>query len=128
MNWYNFAAGAATGAGAIGVVWFLLQRKPEMPIIKEVVAEKQIEVEVALTDQDLLKVPCSESYLEKRGESLCRELYCYLMTRGALGNKASAATCESITNTINKTAILSACQNDDDAKARACVEFFDRRL
>ena len=128
MNWYNFIGGAAAGAGTIGVIWFLMQRNVEPVVIKEVVAEKQIEVEAALTDQDLLKTPCSDSYLEKNGEGLCREMYCYLMTRGAIGNKASAATCESITNTINKAMIIKSCADPDEAKQRACIEIFDRRI
>jgi hypothetical protein len=105
-----------------------MQKKPEIPVVKEVVAEKQIEVEANLTDIDLLKVPCSESYLQSKGESLCREMTCLLFTRGAVGNKASVSTCESITNTINKSFIISKCENEDADKKRACVEFFDRRL
>ena len=70
----------------MGAIWFIFSRNLEPPVIKEVVAEKQIEVEAALTDQDLLEIPCSKDYLSENGESLCREMYCYLMTRGAIGN------------------------------------------
>ena len=114
--------GAAAGAGTIGVIWFLMQRNFKPVVIKEVVAEKQIEVEAAL------KTPCSDLYLQKNGEGLCREMYCYLMTRGAIGNKASAATCESITNTINKSMIIKSCADPDETKQRACIEIFDRRI
>ena len=129
MNWYQIFGGAAAGAGTVGTIWFLSTRKPEPPpVIKEVVAEKQIEVEAALTDQDLLKIPCSKDYLAENGESLCREMYCYLMTRGAIGNKASAQTCESITNAVNKALIIKICADPDEDKRRQCVELFDRRI
>jgi hypothetical protein len=128
MDFYQIFGSAAVGAGAVGVIWFLVSRDLEPKVIKEVVAEKQIEVEAALTDQDLLKVPCSKDYLSENGESLCREMYCYLMTRGAIGNKASAQTCESITNAVNKALMIKICANPDEDKRRSCIELFDRRF
>tara|TARA_Y100001963_G_scaffold47948_1_gene67395 strand:- start:297 stop:686 length:390 start_codon:yes stop_codon:yes gene_type:complete len=129
MEWYSWlGTGAAIGGSTVGIIWFFMHKKPELPVIKEVVAEKQIEVEAQLTDQQLLKVPCSDSYLQSKGESLCREMYCLLMTRGAVGNKAAASTCESISNSINKAMILETCANEDETKQRACIEFYDRRL
>ena len=132
MTWWSWLlAGALGGSGTVGLVWkFWPRAKPEVIIVKEEVAKEQLEIEKKLlSNQDLLPVPCSETYLAAHGEQLCREMFCHLMARGVVGNKAEASSCEAISNTINKAYIIKTCAAfDDEAKAKQCVELFDRRI
>ena len=135
MTWWTWMlAGALGGAGAVGTVWKLWpKKKPETPpvvVVEEKTAKEQLEVEKKiLSNQDLLTVPCSDTYLAAHGEQLCREMCCYLMGRGVVGNKAEASSCEAISNTINKAYIIKTCNAfEEEDKQKQCIELFDRRI
>jgi hypothetical protein len=129
MDWLLYIGIAIGSAGAgSAITWFFTKPDPPPIVVKEEVAKEQIEVQKNLTQPDLLEVPCSLEYITKHGESLCRELFCRMTTRG-IDSKTSGAECESISNTINKSLILSVCGAKEAKEDRdECIEFFDRRI
>ena len=135
MEWIVGVVAFIIGAGGgTGITWSLMKNRKVDPVIVETnkVVEKMVEVDNSLTDQDLLKIPCSKEYMEANGEGLCREKFCRMNTRsGNQSNSATAKECEAISNTINKAFVQEHCQTlsgGDDEKNKACIEFFDRRL
>jgi len=118
-----FVIGGGTGAGVAS--YLVKKNPPETKII-----EKMVEVDNSLSSTDLLKIPCSLEYMEKNGESLCREMFCRMNTRsGNQSNSASAKECEAISNVLNKLLIKTECAKEETPEAkRSCVEFFDRRI
>ena len=133
MEWILLAAGLLTGGGT---TWFVMKDRPPKIVETNKVIEKMVEVDRSLTNQDLLKIPCSKDYMEKNGQGLCREMFCRMNTRGgATQQTATSKECEAIGNILNKKSILHACgqvAKDDKVNAeknkKDCVEFFDRRL
>lgn len=79
-----------------------------------------------LTNTDLLKIPCSNEYIDKNGDLLCREMFCRLQTRG-LDSAASQSECEEISNIQNSLQILKACDGKDAGAYQACVNVFEKR-
>lgn len=91
-----------------------------------------------LTEVDLLKIPCSEEYIEKHGESLCREMFCR-MNRQGQAQGSTAKECDAISNTINSQASLKTCMVYWDDKTRTsrgldqnsryaqCLNLFEKR-
>jgi len=133
MEWIIAVAAFLVGGGVGGgVTWGLMKGKDPIIVETNKVVEKMVEVDNSLTDQDLLKIPCSSEYMEKNGEGLCREMFCRMNTRsGNQSNSATAKECEAISNTINKAYVQKHCltlSSGDDEKNKACIEFFDRRL
>ena len=130
MEWVFLVVGIIVGAGSgTGVTWaFLRNKKPEIIETNKVV-EKMVEVDNSLTETDLLKVPCSASYIEKNGESLCREMFCRMNTRsGNQSNAASSKECESISNLINTKVIIDACKEyAEENKKEQCERLFEKR-
>ena len=136
MEWILLAVGLVVGSGS---TWGLMKNRPPKIVETNKVIEKMVEVDNSLTDIDLLKIPCSLEYLEKNGDSLCREMFCRMNTRGgATQQTATSKECESIGNILNKRAIIKSCdklakQSDVEAqeyekRKKECVEFFDRRF
>ena len=77
---------------------------------------------------DLLQIPCSSEYIEKNGESLCREMFCRMNTRsGNQSNAASSKECESISNLINTKIIIEACKEYEPDKRDKCERLFEKR-
>tara|TARA_B100001287_G_scaffold263605_2_gene254653 strand:- start:181 stop:609 length:429 start_codon:yes stop_codon:yes gene_type:complete len=135
MEWLIVAIAFVVGSGAgTGITWSIMKnKKPKVQIVEtNKVVEKMVEVDNSLTDQDLLKIPCSKEYMEKNGEGLCREMFCRMNTRsGNQSNAATAKECEAIGNILNKKMILKKCEDlakGDATKKKECIEFFDRRL
>ena len=134
MDWVLLVVGFLVGAaGGAGLTAGVLKNK-EPRIIK-----KTIQVDRSLTSADLLKVPCSKEYMEQHTSALCSLMFCRMNTRsGNQSNAASAQECEAISNTLNKRYILNQCNKvaekldlkaqEYDAKVKACLEFYDRRL
>lgn len=128
MDWIIYIAIGVGSAGAGSAVTYWLTKKSEPVVVKEEVAKEQVEVQKNLTQPDLLEIPCSLDYITAHGESLCRELFCRMTTRG-IDSKTSGAECESISNTINKSLILGICgAKKTKEDRRECIEFFDRRI
>lgn len=135
MEWLIIAIAFVVGGGAgTGITWSVLKNKqPKVQIVEtNKVVEKMVEVDNSLTDQDLLKIPCSKDYMEKNGEGLCREMFCRMNTRsGNNSNSATSKECEAIGNILNKKTVLQMCNHvgkEDETKKKSCIEFFDRRL
>ena len=94
MEWILLAVGLVVGSGS---TWGLMKNRPPKIVETNKVIEKMVEVDNSLTDIDLLKIPCSLEYLEKNGDSLCREMFCRMNTRGgATQQTATSKECESI--------------------------------
>lgn len=135
MEWIFLAVGVLIGGGS---VWGITRKPPKIVETNKVI-EKMVEVDKSLTNQDLLKIPCSKEYMEKNGEGLCREMFCRMNTRGgATQQTATSKECETIGNILNKKAIIKACEQaavkadvtdiEFEKHKKQCVEFFDRRL
>lgn len=124
MTWlYALIGGLVLGSGG-SAAFFLLKKKPAEPV--EEVAKEQIEVQKNLTEPDLLEVPCSQAYIDLKGQDLCREMFCRMTTRG-IDAKTSGAECEEISNLINSKAMLKACSDLKEDEQRECYDLFFRR-
>lgn len=113
------------GAGGAGVTVHKIHKNKDAqnkPV--EQVAEKQIEVQLQLTDLDLIKEPCSTSYIEKHSDLLCREMFCLMQTRG-LDSQTSGNSCEEIMNIQNSIKILEQCETEADKED--CYRLFRER-
>ena len=94
--------------------------------IKSELAEAQLEATKNLTDTDLLEIPCSQEYIDKNTDLLCREMFCRLQSRG-LDSASSQSECEEISNIQNSLKILDACKDLEEGAYRACVGVFNQR-
>ena len=111
MSWlYAGLVGLVLGVG--GTVVVIKAVRPPEPTVVEipepVIAEK-------LTDLDLVKPLCAETFIDKHGPGLCREVWCMMMTRG-IDSETSGKSCESISNINNTLEILKACQDSEDCE------------
>jgi hypothetical protein len=92
-----------------------------------------------LTEVDLLKIPCSSEYIEKQGESLCREMFCR-MNRQGQGQGSTTQECDAIGNAINSKAAIQTCMTywddstttrrgglDQNSRYARCISLFDKR-
>jgi len=86
---------------------------------------QKVEVQKNLTAPDLLEVACSNEYLDKHGDLLCRELFCRLQTRQ--GDGASQQECESMANISNSQQILSSCTESNEVPWEECIDLFEKR-
>ena len=86
--------------------------------------KEEIEIRKSLTAPDLIEVPCSEAFINKNGEGLCREMFCRLQTRE--GDGASQSECEEIANLNNTISILSECKNME-IEIDKCLKVLDTR-
>ena len=109
MTWlYTLIGGLVAGIG--GTVLIIKSRAPAPDPVQPII--EQIEVQKNLTEPDLLEVPCSDAYIEKHGEGLCREMFCRMTTRG-IDSKTSGQECEEIGNLLNSLQMLDACYEKD---------------
>jgi len=109
MTWlYTLIGGLVAGIG--GTVLIIKSRAPAPDPVQPII--EQIEVQKNLTEPDLLEVPCSDAYIEKHGEGLCREMFCRMTTRG-IDSKTSGQECEEIGNLLNSLQMLDACYDKD---------------
>jgi hypothetical protein len=90
------------------------------------VMKTQSQPAINLTEPDLLKVPCSSEYIDKNGDTLCREMFCRMQTRG-IDAKASGQECEQISNINNTIAIDKVCADKQGDERTACLDVFWRR-
>jgi hypothetical protein len=84
----------------------------------------KIDLQKNLTAPDLIEVPCSEQFIDRNGEGLCREMFCRLQTRE--GDGASQSECEEIANLNNTISILSECKNME-VEIDQCIKVLDTR-
>lgn len=133
MLWVVIAVGVAGVASGAGVTFGLLRgRKGEEPppivvIPDNTVAEKQVEVQIQLTDLDLVKGPCAEAFIASYGDGLCREMFCWMQTRG-LDSQTAGASCDAISNLNNTLAMRKVCAGIEDPRAQEdCYQLFRER-
>ncbi len=121
MTWiYTLVGGLIAGIG--GTVLLIKSRSPSADPVQPII--EQIEVQKNLTEPDLLEVPCSDAYIEKHGEGLCREMFCRMTTRG-IDSKTSGQECEEIANLLNSLQMLDACSDKDPLED--CYDVFRYR-
>ena len=97
MTWWLWILiGGGLGAGSMFGITKALQDKTAPPPVVVTASE----VGEKLADIDLLEVPCSEKFIEKNTDLLCREMFCRMQQRG-LDSKTSAADCSGISNMNN---------------------------
>jgi hypothetical protein len=84
----------------------------------------EIELQKNLTAPDLLMVACSQEYLEKNDDLLCREMFCRLQTRE--GDGAAQSECEEIANVSNSLTVLNSCTNLG-IELETCVDYIGKR-
>lgn len=84
----------------------------------------EIDLQKNLTAPDLIAVPCSEEFIDKNGEGLCREMFCRLQTRE--GDGASQSECEEIANLNNTISILTECKQLE-LEVDQCLKVLDTR-
>ena len=126
-------------AGAAGTAFLLWNRQP---ILETKIIEKTIEVEKQLSDLHVLRDVCAAEFIvnQKRGNALCRLLWCRANTRNALGTAQSATSkeCEAVSNLISKQSMIETClqfsKEDTETapqrklKFEECISIFDRRI
>lgn len=145
MEWVLLAVGLIVGGGSgAGVTFAFMKNKKPLVVETNKVVEKMVEVDLSLTETDLLKVPCSSEYISNNGQSLCREMFCRMNTRsGNQANSASQKECESISNIINSELIIKKCfstkyvdsndQENEDKLSQMridrenCIRVFEKR-
>ena len=117
----------AGGIGA-GVTVHKIHKSKDADQVDQVdeVAVGQIDVQLQLTDLDLLQIPCSNEYIAKseNGDLLCREMFCLMQTRG-IDSTTSGASCEEISNISNTLVILDQCKDAEEKDN--CYRLFRER-
>lgn len=113
------------GAGSV-ILWQKMNKEDEPPIVvQDQVALSQQEIVKQLTDLDLLAIPCSENYLMEKDSTLCRELFCRMMTRG-IDAQTGGQECENISNISNTQAMIETC-NQFTEDREECYRLFQTR-
>lgn len=113
-------AGGGAGAGIAGA--FKKDSNDETGVV-------QAEVAKQLSNMDILKEPCSQIYIEERGDGLCREMFCWAQTNSTTG-EASGISCDAISNVNNTITILDICGRESqisDAAVVSCHTLFRER-
>ena len=103
----------------------ITKEEPDPDPIVDVTSEAQQEVILQLTDIDLLKEPCSSAFIEEKGDLLCREMFCLIMTRG-IDAQTSGTQCEQIANIANTKIIRDDCRMSIDGEEE-CYRLYRER-
>jgi len=123
MTWIFLAIGLVIGGGAgTGITYKIMDKKiknMKPVVVKEVVAEKQQDIIIQLTEPQLVKDICSQG-----DQLLCRELLCLQFSRG-IDSQTSGKQCEEISNLNNSIKIMDYCYGMDDPQK--CLDVFWRR-
>jgi len=117
-----FLIGALLGVGGTSITFISINKKnqdhnsteqiiKEIGNLKDTVSKGQIDVQKNLTDLDLVKESCSEVFIAKHGNGLCRELFCRMQQRG-IDSKTSGSECQSISNINNTITIIKQCEDN----------------
>ena len=123
LTWVMVVSVFVGGAG-IGIGVTSLKKQPV-----DTASAKEAEAIVQLSDLDLLKEPCSDSYIQENGNGLCREMFCWAQTNSKTG-EASGISCDAISNINNTITILDVCGKmsiESDAAQAACHTAFRER-
>ena len=131
-----FLIGALLGVGGTSITFISVNKQKqdnnstneiikEIGNLKDAVSKGQIDVQKNLTDLDLVKESCSEVFIAKHGDGLCRELFCRMQQRG-IDSKTSGSECESISNINNTITIIKQCEEDKKTEEdkSECTDLF----
>ena len=127
MTWIIVAAvaGLAVGGGSVFAVTH--NDKPVAPVVvADVSAQKQAEVQVNLSNLDIVKPVCTSEFIKENGDGLCREMFCFAQsqsTTGAAGEKG----CDAISNINNTKVILATCSTLEAQPRLECFQTFRER-
>lgn len=126
MTWIIIAAvaGLAVGGGSV----FALTHEKATPsvVVADVSAQKQAEVQVNLSNLDIVKPVCTAEFIATNGDGLCREMFCFAQansTTGAAGEKS----CDAVSNVNNTLVILKTCGTLEGAPRSECFQTFRER-
>jgi hypothetical protein len=101
--------------------------KPVAPVVvADVSAQKQAEVQVNLSNLDIVKPVCTSEFIKENGDGLCREMFCFAQsqsTTGAAGEKG----CDAISNINNTKVILATCSALEAQPRLECFQTFRER-
>lgn len=127
MTWIIVAAVAGLAVGGGGVFAFTRDDKPVAPVVvADVSAQKQAEVQVNLSNLDIVKPVCTSEFIKENGDGLCREMFCFAQsqsTTGAAGEKG----CDAISNINNTKVILATCSTLEAQPRLECFQTFRER-
>ena len=112
------------GAGA-AITAKILKKKEPVAVIEDKTSQVQQEIVLQLTDIDLLEVPCSNDFIEAKGDLLCREMFCRMMSRG-IDSQTSGQECEQISNIANTQIIRDDCK-DEQFDPEECYRLYRER-
>lgn len=99
MAWWGWLLiGLGAGGGSTFALVKALTPKAAIVVEEKVITESKVGDKLA--DPKILDVPCSQEYIEKYDDLLCREMYCRMQQRG-LDSKTGHADCQSISNMSN---------------------------
>jgi hypothetical protein len=126
MLWIVVAAAAGLVAGGGGAL-LLTRNDPAPPVVvADVSAQKQAEVQVNLSNLDIVKPVCTAEFISANGDGLCREMFCFAQansTTGAAGEKS----CDAVSNVNNTLVILRTCGSLEGAPRAECFQTFRER-
>ena len=125
MEWIIVVVALIAGAGAgAGVTSAINGNKGDESAVVQADTARQ------LSNMDILKEPCSPSYIETSGDGLCREMFCWAQTNSTTG-EASGISCDAISNINNTITVLDICgkasQLSDDAMTSCYTLFRERK-
>lgn len=127
MTWILVATAAGLVVGGGGVLAFTHDDKPVAPVVvADVSAQKQAEVQVNLSNLDIVKPVCTSEFIKENGDGLCREMFCFAQsqsTTGAAGEKG----CDAISNINNTKVILATCGTLEAQPRLECFQTFRER-
>lgn len=126
MIWIAIAAAVCgIAAGSFGTL--ALTPKPAPPVVvADVSAQKQAEVQVNLSNLDIVKPVCTAEFIATNGDGLCREMFCFAQansTTGAAGEKS----CDAVSNVNNTLVILKTCGTLEGQPRLECFQTFRER-
>jgi len=127
MTWIIVAAVAGLAVGGGGVFALTHEKAPVAPVVvADVSAQKQAEVQVNLSNLDIVKPVCTAQFIATNGDGLCREMFCFAQansTTGAAGEKS----CDAVSNVNNTLVILKTCGTLEGAPRAECFQTFRER-
>jgi hypothetical protein len=121
MVWYIVTGVVSLLVGVGGT----LAVKPK-PAPEPVVVVPNEKVQEQLSNLDIVKEPCSAAYIEKNGDGLCREMFCFAQSNSTVG-AAGEKGCDAISNINNTKVILATCGTLEGATRAECFQVFRER-
>jgi hypothetical protein len=121
MVWYIVIGVASLLVGVGGTLAVAPKKAPE-PVV--VVPNEKVQEQ--LSNLDIVKEPCSAAYIEKNGDGLCREMFCFAQSNSTVG-AAGEKGCDAISNINNTKVILGTCSPLEGANRAECFQVFRER-